>query len=171
MSEYEDLDSGSLRQRPYISKRGRIAIVIIVVTLILSSFIIVGIEFGAPHKKVGYTQRVIGNPDTPEWKVYIDHNGEIISSFHDIPVWVNSSNGTVNVAVEIPAGTKYKISINSTLVLNPFGLEYKNGQVRTVGMDYPLAYGFIPQTWENSNVADPDTGYPGDSDPLDVFCT
>ena len=37
-----------------------------------------------------------------------------------------------------------------------------------MGIPKPWNYGAIPQTWENPNFKDEHTGYPGDSDPLDV---
>lgn len=34
---------------------------------------------------------------------------------------------------------------------------------------YPFNYGSIPQTWEDSTVEHPFTGYVGDNDPMDIF--
>jgi inorganic pyrophosphatase len=42
------------------------------------------------------------------------------------------------------------------------------GENRLLGIKKPWNYGAIPQTWENPNEIDEHTGYPGDSDPLDV---
>ena len=62
----------------------------------------------------------------------------------------------VNVVIEIPKGSNLKYEMDS-----------KSGEIfvdriLSPAMYYPLNYGFIPQTRENSS-------FDGDSDPVDVF--
>lgn len=73
----------------------------------------------------------------------------------------HNPDGTVNVVVEIPAGTtaKYEVDHETGLMV----LEQKNGQPRYVQyLPYPANYGFVPRT-----VLAKELG--GDGDPLDVI--
>lgn len=70
-------------------------------------------------------------------------------------------DGTVNVVIEIPAGTtaKYEVDHKTGLMV----LEQKNGKPRYVQyLPYPGNYGFVPRT-----VLAKELG--GDGDPLDVI--
>jgi len=70
-------------------------------------------------------------------------------------------DGTINVVIEIPAGTtaKYEVSIKSGLI----ELEQKNGAPRFVQyLGYPCNYGNIPRT-----ILSKDKG--GDGDPVDAL--
>ena len=73
----------------------------------------------------------------------------------------HNADGTVNVIIEIPAGTtaKYEVDHATGLMV----LEQKNGQPRYVQyLPYPGNYGFVPRT-----VLARELG--GDGDPLDVI--
>ena len=73
----------------------------------------------------------------------------------------HNQDGTVNVVVEIPAGTtaKYEVDHKTGLMV----LEQKDGQPRYVQyLPYPGNYGFVPRT-----VLAKELG--GDGDPLDVI--
>ncbi|KAM7381500.1 hypothetical protein PAMA_012376 [Pampus argenteus] len=57
--------------------------------------------------------------------------------------------------------------------LNPLKQDVKNGNLRYVGNVFPHKgyiwnYGAIPQTWEDPNHKDSDTGCCGDNDPIDI---
>lgn len=73
---------------------------------------------------------------------------------------VHNTDGTVNVVVEIPAGSsaKYEVDHDSGLMV----LEQKNGMPRYVQyLPYPANYGLVPRT-----VVAKELG--GDGDPLDA---
>lgn len=58
--------------------------------------------------------------------------------------------------------------------INPIGQNVKNGQLRFTNNCFPYRgylwnYGAFPQTWEDPHHVHPDTGLPGDNDPLDVL--
>jgi len=113
-----------------------------------------------------YGTKVVGSPDTLEYRVFITQDGEPISAFHDIPL--HSSNGTFNYLVEIPRGTQPKLEISKEETLNPIKQDVKNGKLRIVAYKYPFNYGAFPQTWENPSFVHPDTQAKGDNDPIDV---
>lgn len=78
---------------------------------------------------------------------------------HEYPA--HNLDGTINVVVEIPAGTtaKYEVDKKTGLMV----LEQKNGQPRYVQyLSYPANYGLIPRT-----VLAKEKG--GDGDPLDAI--
>lgn len=57
--------------------------------------------------------------------------------------------------------------------LNPIKQDIKKGQLRYVANCFPhhgyiWNYGALPQTWENPNAVDAETGQKGDNDPIDV---
>lgn len=75
-----------------------------------------------------------------------------------------NADGSVNVVVEIPAGTNAKWEVNATLqdgskpADGKLRWEFKEGQPRIVRyLSYPGNYGFIPNTLS------------GDGDPLDII--
>ncbi len=73
----------------------------------------------------------------------------------------HNTDGTVNVIVEIPAGTtaKYEVDHNTGLMV----LEQKNGKPRYVQyLPYPGNYGLIPRTVMAKE-------FGGDGDPLDAI--
>jgi len=76
-----------------------------------------------------------------------------------IPTFV--SNNTINVIVEIPAGTNKKIEYNKET--KEFAIDKIDGIERVKRyLPYPANYGFVPST-----LSDPAVG--GDGDPIDVF--
>jgi hypothetical protein len=46
----------------------------------------------------------------------LEHNGQIISPFHDIPLYANSEKNIVNMIVEIPrwSNAKFEVIIQET---------------------------------------------------------
>jgi inorganic pyrophosphatase len=106
-------------------------------------------------------------------RVYIcDSFGRIVSPFHEIPLYPDPPNRAyVNMVVEIPQNTRYKMEINKELPHNPIQCDTVDDQPRQIkyGDGYPYNYGAIPQTWENPMVPDHVTGLYGDNDPMDCF--
>jgi len=55
-----------------------------------------------------YTPRIIGSANTLDHRVYIEHNGRVVSAFHDVPLFADANNGIFNMIVEIPRWTNAK---------------------------------------------------------------
>jgi len=115
-----------------------------------------------------YTTKVVGAPDTLEYRVFIQKDGHPVSPFHDIPLWFDEKNKIANYVLEIPRGTQPKLEISKNDYMNPIKQDVKNGKLRIVAYKYPFNYGAFPQTWENPAVVHPGTQAKGDKDPLDV---
>lgn len=110
----------------------------------------------------------VNTPETLDYKGYFRSNGKPISSWHDIPLWIDEIDGIANMIVEIPRQTQAKLEISKNNPLNPICQDVKNGKLRYVALKYPFNYGAFPQTWENPDFVHPDTKAKGDNDPLDV---
>jgi len=115
-----------------------------------------------------YSNKQVGEPATLDSKLYFLRGDEVISPFHDIPVWADKSKFIANMVVEIPRGTHAKLEINTKTFLNPIKQDVKDGKLRFIHDPYPFNYGAIAQTWENPELLSPDTNAKGDNDPLDV---
>lgn len=81
---------------------------------------------------MAYTTRPVGATDTTDWSLYFEENGNPVSPFHDIPLWVDKAAGVVNMVVEIPRGTTAKLEINKALEFNPIKQDVKDGKLRHV---------------------------------------
>merc|ERR1712127_584303 len=92
-------------------------------------------------KMVNYTTEERGQLNTLDYKCYIKNaeTQEIVSPFHDIPLFQDTKKGK---------------------------LRYVNNCFPHHG--YIWNYGGLPQTWEDPNIVDKETGCIGDNDPLDV---
>jgi len=120
-----------------------------------------------------YSPRVVGAPNTLEHRVYPEQNGNVVSPFHDIPLFADQSNGILNMIVEIPRWTNAKLEISKEDAFNPIKQDIKKGRLRFVRNCFPhhgyiWNYGAFPQTWEDPNHSHPETKARGDNDPLDV---
>jgi len=120
-----------------------------------------------------FTARVIGEPNTLEYRMFFEKDGKQVSLMHDVPLVANSQAGTYNMIVEIPKGTNAKLEIAVGEEYNPIKQDTKNGKLRYVAnlephTGYPWNYGAFPQTWEDPNHKDANTQCLGDKDPLDV---
>lgn len=102
-----------------------------------------------------------------DFLIYITRNNNIISSIHDIPLYV--TNSIIKMIVEIPKNTHYKLEISKKLENNPIKHDIKKNKIRKIEMPYPANYGAAPQTFEDPKHIDKYTGTPGDNDPIDVF--
>ncbi|KAI9479288.1 Inorganic pyrophosphatase [Coemansia sp. RSA 989] len=120
-----------------------------------------------------YTTRVVGQPNTLEYRVFIEKDGKVVSPFHDIPLFADEANGIYNMVVEIPRWTNAKMEISKEDPLNPIKQDTKKGKLRYVRNAFPhhgyiWNYGALPQTWEDPNQVNGDTKCVGDNDPIDV---
>jgi inorganic pyrophosphatase len=62
------------------------------------------------------------------------------------------------------------MEISTREELNPITQDTKNGKLRFINYSAVLFnYGALPQTWEDPAEVHPDTGKPGDGDPVDVI--
>lgn len=118
-----------------------------------------------------YEQKEVGSKYSKNYMVYIKKDGEIISPFHDIPIWNNGNLVAIN---EIPRFENGKFEINKLRALNPITQDVSNGKVRFVSnlfpfKGYPWNYGAIPQTYEDPNMIDKYTQMKGDNDPIDLI--
>merc|ERR1712119_107420 len=123
--------------------------------------------------KMSYNLIHKGTLNTTDYRIFYEKDGKIISPFHDIPMMSGSAPNTFNMVVEVPRWTNQKMEIATGDKMNPVKQDVTKGAVRFVNNCYPYKgyiwnYGCIPQTWENPNHKDADTGYMGDNDPVDV---
>ncbi|KAJ1817694.1 Inorganic pyrophosphatase [Coemansia sp. RSA 2599] len=122
---------------------------------------------------MSYTTRVVGQPDTLDYRVFIEKDGKVVSPFHDIPLFADEANRIYNMVVEIPRWTNAKMEISKEDKLNPIKQDTKKGKLRYVRNAFPhhgyiWNYGALPQTWEDPNQTNSDTKCIGDNDPVDV---
>ncbi|KIY46806.1 inorganic diphosphatase [Fistulina hepatica ATCC 64428] len=120
-----------------------------------------------------YSTRLTGAPNTLEHRVYVEQNGNIVSPFHDVPLFADQNSGIFNMIVEIPRWTNAKMEISKEEVFNPIKQDTKKGRLRYVRNCFPhhgyiWNYGAFPQTWEDPSVIHAETKAKGDNDPLDV---
>ncbi|XP_068439447.1 inorganic pyrophosphatase 2, mitochondrial [Clinocottus analis] len=115
-----------------------------------------------------------GRPNTDEYRVFFKNSeGKYISPFHDIPIYANEAENIFHAVVEVPRWTNAKMEIATKDPLNPLKQDIKKGKLRYVANVFPHKgyiwnYGAIPQTWEDPNHEDSDTGCCGDNDPIDI---
>lgn len=116
-----------------------------------------------------------GAPNSTDYRVYFkNENGQSISPLHDIPLYANDERTVYNMVVEVPRWTNAKMEISLGEGLNPIKQDVKKGKLRFVANCFPhhgyiWNYGAFPQTWENPDHLDADTGCKGDNDPIDVL--
>jgi 3'-phosphoadenosine 5'-phosphosulfate synthase len=102
------------------------------------------------------------------YKLYPTVGGKIVSPWHDIPL--DSGDGLYNMVVEIPMYSSAKMEVMKDQVHNPIMQDLSNDKPRYYSYGVPFFnYGLLPQTWEDSTVADPVTGAKGDGDPIDAI--
>jgi len=100
--------------------------------------------------------------------------GEVISPFHDVPLWADEQKGLLNMVCEIPRNSNAKLEISKEEAMNPIKQDVKKGKIRFVKNLFPYHgylwnYGAFPQTWESPLDIDAGTGCCGDNDPLDCI--
>merc|ERR1712127_76616 len=111
-----------------------------------------------------------------DYRCYIKNadSNEIVSPFHDIPLRNDENcSHVVNAVIEIPRWSNAKMEISKSEKFNPIVQDTKKGKLRYVNNVFPhhgyiWNYGGLPQTWEDPNMVDKETGCIGDNDPLDV---
>jgi len=120
-----------------------------------------------------YGTRLIGAPNTLEHRAFVEHTGQVVSAWHDIPLFADQNAGILNMVVEVPRWTNAKMEISKEEAFNPIKQDIKKGKLRFVRNCFPhhgyiWNYGAFPQTWEDPQVMHAETKAKGDNDPLDV---
>ncbi|XP_039444595.1 inorganic pyrophosphatase isoform X2 [Culex pipiens pallens] len=116
-----------------------------------------------------------GAPNSTDYRVFFKtEDGQSVSPLHDIPLYANDAKTVLNMVVEVPRWTNAKMEISLGEGLNPIKQDVKKGKLRFVANCFPhhgyiWNYGAFPQTWENPDHLDPNTGCKGDNDPIDVL--
>ncbi len=104
-------------------------------------------------------------------------NGKPISLWHDVPLVISDDERgfVVNAYFEISKGTQAKVELNKWEPHNPMWQDRRKVKNRKfkrpryyAWSPAPGNYGALPRTWENVLEEDPLTGFPGDTDPIDV---
>jgi inorganic pyrophosphatase len=121
------------------------------------------------NSKMAFVTKTIGKADSTDFRVYLSKDGDVLSYFHDLPLYADKSKQYFNMVVEIPRGTNAKLEIATSEPMNPIRQDQKNGKLRFVAMDYLWNYGALPQTWEDPNIVCHRTGLCGDRDPIDIL--
>ncbi|EGV60585.1 inorganic pyrophosphatase [Yamadazyma tenuis] len=125
-------------------------------------------------RSLSYSTVDSGSKYSVDYKKYLtDTNGNVKSFMHDVPLDLDTRNGTATMVVEIPRWSYAKFEINTKLEGNPITQDIKKGNVRFVKNLFPFHgyvhnYGALPQTWEDATNSNGSLGLYGDNDPLDV---
>lgn len=123
---------------------------------------------------MAYSTVEFGTCFTENYRLYFKNAaGEIVSPFHDIPLYANKESQVFNMVCEIPRWTNAKMEISTKDQMNPIKQDIKKGKVRFVKNSFPYKgymwnYGALPQTWEDPSEVDEHTQKIGDGDPIDV---
>jgi inorganic pyrophosphatase len=120
-----------------------------------------------------YTTRRIGAANTLEHRIFIEKDGQLVSPWHDIPLYANEQQTILNMVVEVPRWTNAKMEvcflqlptmqpcversftdifqqISKEETLNPIKQDTKKGKLRFVRNCFPHKgylwnYGAFPQ--------------------------
>mmetsp|Transcript_38896 Transcript_38896/g.153811 ORF Transcript_38896/g.153811 Transcript_38896/m.153811 type:complete len:196 (-) Transcript_38896:722-1309(-) len=111
-----------------------------------------------------------GEQGTLEYRLAFQKDTKKVSPWHDVPLYANDEKTLVNYVNEIPKGTSAKMEIATEEANNPIKQDVKKGALRFYKYSDSLVnYGALPQTWEDPNEKNEDTGCNGDNDPVDVI--
>ena len=98
----------------------------------------------------------LGEKGTKSFRLYIEdvNTKQIVSPFHDIPLFNDKENLIFNMVVEVPRWTNSKMEISKKEELNPIVQDVKKNILRFVHNIFPYHgyiwnYGALPQTWVN----------------------
>nr|XP_054773894.1 inorganic pyrophosphatase-like [Lytechinus pictus] len=123
---------------------------------------------------MAYSVEPRGAPNSLDYRLFFrNSDGQVISPFHDIPLYADKDKQILNMVVEVPRWTNAKMEIDTAAPMNPIKQDVKKGKLRYVRNCFPhhgyiWNYGAFPQTWEDPNHEDASTKCKGDNDPLDV---
>jgi inorganic pyrophosphatase len=60
---------------------------------------------------MSYTTRKIEAANTLEHRIYIEKDGQLVSPWHDIPLYANEQQTVLNMVVEVPRWTNAKMEV------------------------------------------------------------
>lgn len=60
---------------------------------------------------MSYTTRKIASANTLEHRIFIEKDGQLISPWHDIPLYANEQQTVLNMVVEVPRWTNAKMEV------------------------------------------------------------
>lgn len=60
---------------------------------------------------MSYTTRKVGSANTLEHRVFIEKDGQLVSPWHDIPLYANEQQTILNMVVEVPRWTNAKMEV------------------------------------------------------------
>lgn len=60
---------------------------------------------------MSYTTRKIAAPNTLEHRIFIEKDGQLVSPWHDIPLYANEQQTVLNMIVEVPRWTNAKMEV------------------------------------------------------------
>ena len=127
----------------------------------------------------GLRREISGSLGTLAFRARIvnTQNGKPVSLWHDVPLIISDDERgfVVNAFFEISRGTFAKMELNKWEPHNPIWQDRKKVKKQHfkrpryyAWSPAPGNYGALPRTWENVLEEDPVTGFPGDTDPVDV---
>lgn len=120
---------------------------------------------------VAHSSRSEGKYGTIHYKLYPMVGGKYVSPWHDVPLHANVQKTLYYFVVEIPMYSTAKMEVMKDQPGNPIMQDInkdKSPRYYTYGTPF-FNYGLLPQTWEDPNHTDPDTGALGDGDPIDAI--
>uniref|UniRef100_A0A1I8BYW8 Inorganic pyrophosphatase n=1 Tax=Meloidogyne hapla TaxID=6305 RepID=A0A1I8BYW8_MELHA len=122
-----------------------------------------------------YTIAECGSLNSLDYRIFIKGpTGNFVSPWHDIPLFADPDAKIFNMVVEIPRWTNAKMEMATKEPMSPIRQDDKKGLPRFVNNIFPhhgyiWNYGALPQTWEDPNHLDANTGAKGDNDPIDII--
>lgn len=128
----------------------------------------------------GFRRKLSGSFGTLDFRAQTVNrkDGKPVSLWHDVPLIVSDTEKgfVVNAFFEVSRGTFAKVELNKWEPHNPMWQDRKKVRNRNfkrpryyAWSPAPGNYGALPRTWENALEEDPITGFPGDTDPIDVI--
>lgn len=119
-----------------------------------------------------------GQRNTDSYRIFLANSkGEIISPWHDVPLYADQAANILNVVVEIPRWINAKYEITKNEKFNPINQQLTTDNKLRFYFNvlpfhgYIKNYGSLPQTYtgqDPNGKIDP-LGYPGDDDLVDVL--
>ena len=64
----------------------------------------------SPHR-MSYTTRRIAAANTLEHRIFVEKDGQLVSPWHDIPLYANEQQTVLNMVVEVPRWTNAKMEV------------------------------------------------------------
>lgn len=111
-----------------------------------------------------------GTYGTKDFKLYPTIRDQFVSPWHDVALQDTVGDDLYNFIVEIPMYSTAKMEVMKNEPGNPIMQDTKDNAPRYYSYGTPFFnYGLFPQTWEDPNYADPETGAKGDADPIDCI--